>query len=829
MKKPDFNFLRDRGVSQKVLRFLTLALAAGVAFAADPPSIPATATPPVPAPAGCAGTVTLGTFQLSVKPFTQGVPLPLKSVAAVPAGARLIWNPAHLRLPPSNGAQVTVVIVPANDGVLLTLEPRKASERAEWQLLQRPKVIALVYGPQGLSEGKLQSLVTRNQDLLRELADYAEQSSQVESLVQELADAEDSRVSADTALRGLSAEYGISATKLSSATGSDQQAALLLNALVPAANGYDPLAVQSAQVQQTGGLAASVAGLFFGNPVALAAGGAALFANLKTVLFPNTEFRSAFAQTADKGNLALCTKTTAAKVKTRGAYLWAYRVPQLDKPAFTLARSQNLLLGTKSTVELKTGKETTAKDLALARDWRLVSSLDGGKFNVAVTPTPTGALDVDLAKAQIPAGDYQLGFTWDWDPLAIAGTLHVHPVEDFSSVTLTAEEHDKLIQGNGLVTVTLSGADFEFLEKATLLAPGHNAKPAEAEFNLPLGKRGGPQNVVALDVDTAKQGSYLLTLAQADGVTHKVPLTVLPPNPKISNLPLRLNTGESRQGIRLKGTGVDRIESVTSEAGEISGDVHDDDWSGEIRLKAGLKRGQSFSLVVKVKDLDNPLTLSQAIEIVGVRPQIQSVQKSLPSALGVEMAPDELPAGIPIGFALSLDRVHDFARPRVELRCESGELRKDLVLTPGTPVAGASLTSAGPGSLYLSVDPGTVGYPGCALSATVTVDPDGRSNAYVLGRVIRVPRLDRFTLTSEKVGDASYGGRVDGFDLDVIEKVGWDTTSGIGVDAIPTPVPGDKPGQDLRVVMPWPAPGPHAPLYIWLRGETQGRKTSVTY
>ena len=101
------------------------------------------------------------------------------------------------------------------------------------------------------------------------MADYAEQSSQVESLVQELADAEDSRVSADTALKGLSAEYGISATKLSSATGSDQQAALLLNALVPAAGGYDPLAVQSAQVQQTGGLAASVAGLFFGNPVAL--------------------------------------------------------------------------------------------------------------------------------------------------------------------------------------------------------------------------------------------------------------------------------------------------------------------------------------------------------------------------------------------------------------------------------------------------------------------------------------------------------------------------------------------------------------------------------
>ena len=180
-------------------------MATAIAFASEPSTTPNDA----PAgPIGCAGSATLGTFQLSVRPFAQGAPLPLKSVAAVPAGSRLIWNPSHLRLPPSNSAEVTVIEVPANDGILLTMEPRKASERAEWQLLQRPKVIALVYGPQGLSEGKLQSLVTRNQDLLRELADYAEQSSEVEQLVQELADAEQSRAGADTALKGVSAEYG---------------------------------------------------------------------------------------------------------------------------------------------------------------------------------------------------------------------------------------------------------------------------------------------------------------------------------------------------------------------------------------------------------------------------------------------------------------------------------------------------------------------------------------------------------------------------------------------------------------------------------------------
>ena len=37
------------------------------------------------------------------------------------------------------------------------------------------------------------------------------------------------------------------------------------------------------------------------------------------------------------------------------------------------------------------------------------------------------------------------------------------------------------------------------------------------------------------------------------------------------------------------------------------------------------------------------------------------------------------------------------------------------------------------------------------------------------------------------------------------------------------------PGQTLRLVLPWPAPGPHAPLYVWLRGEQTGRKTAVTF
>ena len=56
----------------------------------------------------------------------------------------------------------------------------------------------------------------------------------------------------------------------------------------------------------------------------VAAGGAALFEDLKTALFPNTEFRSLFAQPADNDGISLCTKNAAPKAKTRIAYLWAY-------------------------------------------------------------------------------------------------------------------------------------------------------------------------------------------------------------------------------------------------------------------------------------------------------------------------------------------------------------------------------------------------------------------------------------------------------------------------------------------------------------------------
>ena len=65
----------------------------------------------------------------------------------------------------------------------------------------------------------------------------------------------------------------------------------------PQLSTYDPLTSdRSAVVAQSTGLASSVAALFFGTPVGLAAGGAALFENLRIMMFPDTDFHAAFTQ-----------------------------------------------------------------------------------------------------------------------------------------------------------------------------------------------------------------------------------------------------------------------------------------------------------------------------------------------------------------------------------------------------------------------------------------------------------------------------------------------------------------------------------------------------
>lgn len=795
-------------------RFLwPLVLCALAAQAAETP-----ATSP-----GCLGTVPLGKFRVSIAVPWKGAALPITDVNSIPTGARLVWDPVHLQPHFAQNGEIAALIITKTSGELLVLDPHKAGERTEWDLPRGANVVALVLGPDGLNMNKVRSLIANNVDLLPELAAYAQQTSQVESLVQALSDSEQSGSGADAALRGFSSRWGVVTPKLDPKAPTDQNASALLTALVPSSGTYDPLASGPSQMQQTTGLAASLAGLFFGNGVGLAAGGAALVTNLKGALFPNTDFRSVYAQSTG-GLMAFCAKPQAAKSRTRTAYLWAYKAPDLKLPSLTIDGPPFLPLGVKSPLKIKAAESSTTKDLPHASEWRLVPS-SGAAVPVSVTPA-ADSLTLDLTHSKAAAGDYELAANWDWDTFTI-GKVHLRPFADLAKARIEPASKDKLIQGSGVVTIQLTGADFEFVDKADLAAVSRThaaaAKPASLAFDLPDGPRKGEQTTLKVDIDTATAGAYKLELAQADGTPHTIPLTVLPPNPKITNLPIHVNAGDPEVALHLEGSGLDRIDSFTSDAGAISG--------GKLHLKRTAKAGDCFALTLHVHGLDTPIVAPKAIVVVGARPKIVEARKSQTADSGVELRPDELPAGAAAGFVLSVAHMTEDsdaadARPRLVLGCRSGQARRSLTLSPAEPTPGATLSAAGADSLYLSLDPGLVGYSGCELTATLTVEPRGSSEPVVLGRIVRLPNLQKFTLSGESLGPNRYAGTLQGRDLDVVEKAGWDAQNGLPVNGIPAPVSPTE--QTLQIAVPWPAPAPHAPLYIWLRGETTGRKTRLT-
>jgi|SRR5579862_3436760 len=110
---------------------------------------------------------------------------------------------------------------------------------------------------------------------------------------------------------------------------------------------------------------------------------------------------------------------------------------------------------------------------------------------------------------------------------------------------------------------------------------------------------------------------------------------------------------------------------------------------------------------------------------------------------------------------------------------------------------------------------------GCVGSVAVT------SNPFTLATVIRLPRIETFWVTDEKSGDG-FAGSLKGFDLETIEKTGWDSKTGLSVADLPRPVAGEGAKQAMRIAMPWPSPSPKAPVFVFLRGEAEGRATKVT-
>ena len=639
-------------------------------------------------PHACVNSQSLGTFKLSVVPLKGGTVLALGSVNALHKGQNLLYEPVHIPPAVKNKAEIALLLAPAanSDATLEALKPAPADKSTVWVLPRDASVIALVYGPQGLSMRKVKAMVQKNDEVLAELADYADQTAQVSALIQELQDSEASGAGVSAALAGFSAKSGVSMPALDTHAATNQQALALLHALSPSMSAMDPLTASSnAVMQQSTGLAAAVASLFFGNPVGLVAGGASLFQNMHTMLFPETEFLSIIAQPAASGEFALCAKSQTAKAHTRIAYLWAHRLPQLAEPKLSLATPAHLPIGAKSAIAVHA--DDGPKAIARLRDWQLTPAKGGASFQVPAAIEKDGGVQLDLSKTKAAPGEYRLKAFWDWDSLPVAGDVYLHPYGDLKLAKLAADSRDRLVEGSGPIPLKLEGADFEFVEKAEL-EPASRAQGQSREGLVHLAawqerRRSGVGRSRAR-YQRPQPGAYRLILAQSDGVSHPIPLTILPPNPKLDDLPLRPNLDESGQKLVLNGSGLDRIEKLTTEAGEIELAPHPHAGAAReatFKLNSKARKGQHFDLRMQVQGIEAPLVLADAIEIRGPRPHIVSVRKSYPQNFGLALNPDEIPAAVTASFALSV--THGGDSPAVDVTCaDAGPLRRACTSPP---------------------------------------------------------------------------------------------------------------------------------------------------
>ncbi len=849
------------------------------------------------APPPCLGGVSVSTFRLLLQPEGKGPALPLSSVNLIRPGEKLKYEPVHIPAPIKDKAQIAILLVPASalasgaghggSGVasagsataeqkggttshteknktkqkdLIVLEARPAKDPAQWVIPARAAIVGVVFGPHGLDVKKVSSMVEKNEDLIPQLADYAQQTATVEALVQTLSQVEQSPnygTDLNAALRGFSAAYGVSVSKLDTAAPTDQQAAQLLGAVMPSLSTYDPLTSErTTMVAQSTGLASSVAALFFGTPFGLAAGGAALFENLRIMVFPDTDFHAAFTQSIPSDGLALCSKDQKLKPRTRPAYLWMLRVPDVGAPAASLPETRCLPLGWKSTIKIACANPSQLKNLPRVRDWELVSAGHSAEVPVTVKlGEPDDSLELDLSKTKLPEGQYRLVAKWDWDPMEVQGDINLRPFADFSHARLSPDSEDRLVEGTGLVRVQLTGADFEFVNKVALVpsdkAAGSSPAsallkddatlkaeglPKELSFTVPKGSSTGEQTALDLDIDTAKlpAGSYCLKLTQTNGSNHDLGLVIHPPNPTVSDLPLRANLGETRQTFALEGTGLERIEGILSEGATwtlapVAPDARNQrERKATLKLTPKAKKGEMLDASLKISDLHSPLKLFDVVQVVGPRPKITGVNESSSQATGVALRQGEIAAGGPVSFSIQTENAG--SNPGFELSCANqADAKKSLSLHPGERAGSAQLDFAGEGILFLSVDPGSVGRSGCQLEATVSADEIGASEPYSLGRVIRLPHIQKFVLTDQKKGSDLFLGSLTGQELQVIEKTGWDSQAGYPVQGIPVPAVGDSENQNLQIELPWPPPSPRAPLYVWLRGESTGRITEAKY
>lgn len=804
--------------------FALLATSFGL-FAASP-ALPAPTIPPLVCTSGSAiASVDLRVASPSPRNTT---PLPLKTINRIEEGDTIRYRPL-LRPHEVRKGDVTLVLIPANKKTagkpLLIFDPKPADKPEQWMAPWRVGLIAFVYGPSGLNVKKVKAFLDRDDELVGELADYAEKTEKTEALISALSSSNTSSETIDAALQGFSSKFG-AATALSRGAPTDQQATTLFRSLNPSIATYDPLASTSAQsVSQTAGLATLAGETFFASPIVdIATGGTALLLNLEALAFPRSEFRSALAQEMPADGVGLCGKTGADAAHTRIDYLWAVRVPNAESPRFTVGKANSLPITVKSPLPL-TGPAADWKFLDRARNWMLVP--DSGKATPVKVQVLANVKSIELdIEKNLKPGRYSLRANWDWDSFEVAGFFNARPLADFTSARPTPASQDALVADSGNVVMTLENSDFEFVTKVEIKKLNDEFASASAlPFVLPKGLRDGVQDHMDVQVPTGglEVGSYNLMVSQVDEKARNIPLRILPPLPEISNLPLSLGEDVRSVMFDLKGKRLDLLDRIVlaqgaAKLGKASADGTERRVS--VQLSSAMNVGAKLSADFFVENRVEPVSVPDAITVVGPRPSITGVSMSQFSAPSVQLKTGELPGGLTLSALLHVE--HFSAGEGVKLACEQSSAAGTFQLHPGQETGTPRVEQLTPDQLYLTF--GTdVWFNGCVVDASITT-PDGDSAPRRIARIVDLPSIDHFELNVDEGG--AFHATIVGENLETIDKTGWSADAQTPVAGLPRPISDDGRKQKLEIAMPAP-PASDALLYVSLRGEDHARSTAV--
>jgi hypothetical protein len=746
----------------------------------------------------------------------------MRNINRLEEGDILLYKPL-LRGGEVRKGEVAMVLVPArkspDDDKVVILDPKPADQPQSWTVPMRVSVVAYVYGPAGLNRKKVKDFLSRDEELIAQLADYAEKTAHTEALIAALSSPNSSTANVDAALQGFSSKYGLA--QLDRTLPTDQQALLLMRTLTPTMATYDPITPQPSQgVGQTAGLATAVAALFFGNPIGLAAGGTAMLLQLRAIAFPNAEFRSSFAQPMPEDGLGLCGRRDPSPPHTKVAYVWASRVPNVGPPLLMIDKENSIPTAMRSPVPVTAG-DPDWKYVERAHGWALQPE-EGKPIPVKVQKLAGKAFEIELGP-NVRAGRYRLIGNWDWDRFTVGGHIDVRSLSDFKAARLVAESQDLLVARTGKVPVTLQDSDFEFVTKVSIEKAGDKfATPMSVPFILPQGMRQGPQERMDVQLNTTEldAGQYKLLIEQLDGKEHSVSLKILPAPPQISNLPVVLNQGITGGTFCLKGQRLDELTRMEIANGSVElapAKLGQNERTVKVRMAKNIAAGTSLAMKAYMQDRSEPLTFADAVRIVGPRPQITEVMVS-PPRQNVQLEKGELPGGAFLSAMMRARQIQ--SNSVVKLACtQPGET---VTLHLGERSGPISLQQLAPDQLFLSFDT-SAWLHGCDLTATIANGSEGESDAYPLGHIVRVPRIDKLDVSVADPAKAECDVELTGENLETIEKAGWSTGLPILAIDLPLPLPGEGTKQTLHLHLP--APGADAQFYIWLRGEDKPRVT----